>query len=238
MIKIRSFIFLSILLYFSSCFIFNPSEPVEKYQIRRGDTLSQIAKDNQISLIRLKKLNSIYNENTIRAGAFIVIPKKNFARRRASRRRKNYTENFSLKKLGERTSSLGSVSFYKKKLYWPLRSKAITSKFKPRWGRFHNGLDLSADKGTPIYSAHSGRVVYSAKARGYGNLVIIQNGDLLTLYAHNTRNLVRVSDWVSRKHKIATVGRTGNATGNHLHFETRRLVSNGKYLAFNPLKLF
>jgi murein DD-endopeptidase MepM/ murein hydrolase activator NlpD len=58
---------------------------------------------------------------------------------------------------------------------------------------------------------------------GYGRIVILQHrGDVVTVYAHNQHNLVRVGDLVRQGEYIATVGKTGRATAYHLHFEIRR----------------
>ena len=88
--------------------------------------------------------------------------------------------------------------------------------------RFHPGLDLRAREGTPVYASAAGKVTASGASGAYGNLVILDHGaDLQTLYAHNSRNLVRVGDVVRRGQPVALVGHTGNATGDHVHFEVR-----------------
>jgi murein DD-endopeptidase MepM/ murein hydrolase activator NlpD len=65
-------------------------------------------------------------------------------------------------------------------------------------------------------------VIAAGREPAYGNVVKIwHHEDLMTVYAHNERNLVRVAEWVERGQVIATVGATGRATAPHLHFETR-----------------
>jgi murein DD-endopeptidase MepM/ murein hydrolase activator NlpD len=65
-------------------------------------------------------------------------------------------------------------------------------------------------------------VLFAGEQRGYGNLVLLaHDGDLVTVYAHNSRNLVQQGERVARGAEIARVGHTGNATGPHLHFEVR-----------------
>ncbi len=109
------------------------------------------------------------------------------------------------------------------KLRWPVEGGTIFSKFGSRNGQFHEGCDISAPEGTAIYAADDGKVVYSGdRIRGYGNMIVIKHaGNLSTVYAHNRTNLVSEGDFVRRGQKIAEVGKTGNATGCHLHFEVR-----------------
>jgi len=99
----------------------------------------------------------------------------------------------------------------------------LTSRFGPRWGRMHNGVDLAAPVGTPIRAADGGRVIFSGWDGGFGNVIRIdhENG-YVTVYAHNSANLVRVGERVAQGQHIANMGSTGNSTGSHLHFEIRR----------------
>ena len=86
----------------------------------------------------------------------------------------------------------------------------------------HKGIDLPAPMHTDIYAAMDGIVVYAGKARGYGNLVTVDHGNgVSTVYGHESVTLVHEGDIVHRGEKIAEVGRAGNATGPHLHFELR-----------------
>jgi murein DD-endopeptidase MepM/ murein hydrolase activator NlpD len=86
----------------------------------------------------------------------------------------------------------------------------------------HKGVDLSAPKGSDIYAALDGEVVLSGRHKQYGNFVAVDHGNgVVTLYAHCSRNFVQEGQVVRRGQKIAEVGRTGNATGFHLHFELR-----------------
>ncbi len=110
-------------------------------------------------------------------------------------------------------------------LAWPLSGTRVLSAYGvPRGARLHKGIDLDGDRGQPVYAAEAGTVLYAgATMRGYGKTVIVDHGDgLTTLYAHNSDLLVRVGDRVDRGATIARVGRTGNASGHHCHFEVRR----------------
>ncbi|MCX7918990.1 MAG: M23 family metallopeptidase [bacterium] len=106
---------------------------------------------------------------------------------------------------------------------WPVEGEVL-SFFGERSGRIHQGIDIAAKKGTKIYAAMSGKVIYSDNELGrYGNMIIIEHKKgFSTVYAHNAKNLVRKGKQVKRGQVIALVGQTGNATGPHLHFEIRK----------------
>lgn len=116
-------------------------------------------------------------------------------------------------------------------LVWPLATDGAGlvrspygERIHPRAGdvRFHSGLDLPARGGTPVYAAAAGTVIASGPAGAYGNRVVVDHGaGLQSLYAHHSLNLVATGQRVRRGQVIALVGRTGNATGDHLHFELR-----------------
>jgi murein DD-endopeptidase MepM/ murein hydrolase activator NlpD len=87
---------------------------------------------------------------------------------------------------------------------------------------FHEGMDFMAEAGTPIRAAAAGVVVFAGFHPQYGNMIEIDHGnDLITRYAHASKLDVRVGDVVLMGAKIAEVGRSGRATGTHLHFEVR-----------------
>ena len=98
---------------------------------------------------------------------------------------------------------------------------------------FHPGLDISADKGDPVYSTADGKVVNAAAAGNYGNLVIVDHGyGIETRYGHLSAFKVKNGQAVKRGDLLGLVGATGRATGAHLHYEVR---ANGRIL--NPLQL-
>lgn len=111
-------------------------------------------------------------------------------------------------------------------------SGRISSKFGPRWGGYHKGVDIANPIGTPIAAADGGKVIFSGWKGDYGYIVIIdhENG-YHTYYAHCSKILVSKNTRVYRGQTIAKVGSTGNSTGPHLHFEVRK---NG--VPVDPLK--
>ncbi len=86
----------------------------------------------------------------------------------------------------------------------------------------HQGIDIGANEGTPIYAAMEGKVTVASEEGEYGKHIDITNGDVLTRYAHCSKLLVKEGQQVKQGDKIAEVGSTGNSTGPHLHFEIRR----------------
>jgi murein DD-endopeptidase MepM/ murein hydrolase activator NlpD len=117
---------------------------------------------------------------------------------------------------------------------WPLDQVEVTSPFGQRKHEFHEGIDLRAKKGTTVYAAHAGQVLYAGdRISGYGRMVVIRHSSgVATVYAHASRLLVHKGQWVSQGTRIAISGSTGHSTGPHLHFEVRAGVA-----AINPLEV-
>ena len=111
--------------------------------------------------------------------------------------------------------------------------------FRKRMG-FHQGLDLAAPRGTPIYATAAGSVLRAGRDGAYGNLVELDHGNgVRTVYAHLHEYHVRLGQRVRAGERIGRMGRTGRATGVHLHYEVlvdgkavdpRRFLRVGKML--------
>lgn len=101
-------------------------------------------------------------------------------------------------------------------------------------GRNHAGVDIKNGPGTNVYAAFDGKVVQSGTFSGYGKCITIQHPNgLETRYSHNSKNFVVVGDQVKAGQVIGIVGRTGRATTEHVHLETRY-----KGRAFDPSYIF
>ncbi len=117
---------------------------------------------------------------------------------------------------------------------WPLKKIRISSQFGRRKRRFHEGVDLRAGVGTPVYASSRGLVYYSGSGiSGYGRMTILKHRNgLYTIYAHNRKNLYRKGKKIEKGQLIAYSGQSGRVSGPHLHFEIRQGT-----LPLNPVKL-
>ncbi len=118
------------------------------------------------------------------------------------------------------------------KFRWPVSGFTISSRFGPRWGGVHTGLDMALATGNPVHACDEGVVVFAGWNKGgYGNLIKVdhKNG-YQTWYAHLSKIYVRNGEVVAKGETIGAVGNTGFSTGPHLHLEIR---VNG--VAKNPI---
>lgn len=122
-------------------------------------------------------------------------------------------------------AAIAAVALRAKKisLRWPLDRVYVTSHFGSRNRSFHEGIDLRAKSGTPVYASAAGTVLYADKRiSGYGRMVVVRHpGGLTTVYAHNAKLLVKRGQKVKRGQRIALSGNSGRSSGPHVHFEIR-----------------
>jgi len=188
--------------------------------VRLGDTLRRIAVRYGMTLQELLKQNPGIETARLVVGSPINVVQSSPRRQRRLLAIKPTTSGGlswpELPDFGpeepQRISSEGWI--------WPTRGM-FSSGFGWRWGRMHKGVDIANNVGTPIVAAKSGVVVFSGwHAGGYGYLVTLSHPDgSRSLYAHNSRLLVREGDEVDQGQPVAQMGSTGRSTGPHLHFE-------------------
>lgn len=124
---------------------------------------------------------------------------------------------------------------------WPVDEARMTRGYflkDPRGKRKrpHLGVDLAAPRGTPIYASHDGLVIYVGRQfKGYGRMIMIEgkNG-WASLYAHLTKSRVKEGQEIRQGDLIGDMGRTGRATGVHLHFEIRKITGPVDPLVYLP----
>lgn len=194
-----------------------PTRPKVKgvyHTVKRHQTLWRIAKTYGVDMGELAKANGIEDVDRIQAGQKIFIPGAEKVLPVAI-----HIEDLGPAGKGPVQTDLAKV---KGRFIWPVRGPILKG-FGVSKGRKHDGIDIVAPEGTPVRSIESGKVLYSGnEIRGYGNIVIIKHGPVfISVYAHNAVNLVREGDQVDKGDLIARVGRSGRATGSHLHFEVR-----------------
>jgi murein DD-endopeptidase MepM/ murein hydrolase activator NlpD len=198
-------------------------------QLVRLDTLGErLAK-----LAGFKPQDLVFGELPARGGALSALPSHDLSLGDFTRQLDSLTRQLDDRgdKLGI-LESLFTLDSAKKKLIptmLPVEGGWYSSNFgwriDPFSGQraFHEGIDVMAEQGTTVRAAAGGVVVFSDFHPQYGNMIEIDHGnDLVSRYAHASRRLVKVGDVVLRGVKIAEVGRTGRATGTHLHFEVRQ----------------
>jgi murein DD-endopeptidase MepM/ murein hydrolase activator NlpD len=178
------------------------------YVVKRGETLFAIARRHGITAQELQQLNRIDDPSQLEIGDRLLLPRG--------------------------VPHAPQSATVKSPYIWPLAGFTVTSAFGERGGR-HKGMDLHAKKGTPIRAIAPGTVYFSGRKTGYGKVVIVQHANnVRSLYAHNKKNKVKAGDRVTRGQTIATVGKSGNASGYHLHFEYVRAGRQLDPRAFLP----
>ncbi len=233
----------------SACSFFKPprTQKFIQYPVEPGDTLGGISQRFAVDLDDLADLNDIDDPKSLQIGRLLYVPYngQSLDKTRQSHSQQSASSSKPTSSKGwnpntHKTLNLGRAEREVGRLAWPTGKKGyMSSRFGRRWFSFHEGIDVAAPSGTPIYAAHSGTVVYSgAGLRGYGNLVVVRGETLLTVYAHNRRNRARKGERVRKGEHIADVGQSGKATGPHLHFEVRVRDKSGKNVAVDPLSFF
>ncbi len=229
---IRCLLILALLLLLGGC----AGKLGSYHTVKKGETLYSISRDYDVPVQKIAQVNALRNPDVIYPGERLYIPGVRKAGATAST-----ASVASVKPASSSSGSKGHMAISgalppptkSRPFAWPARG-LVVSRFGVRHGRMHNGIDIAADEGKPVYAARSGKVIFvSDYQKGYGRLILIQHDETyITVYAHNSKNLVRLGDKVKQGQTIALIGRTGNATGPHLHFEIRQ---NRKPI--DPLKL-
>ena len=197
------------------------------HEIRPGETLYRVARAYGVSVEDLRAENGISDPAQLATGSLLFVPRAErtveevaaaAAQAKIEARPPRRAQPSQIPRAGSGTLDPAA---HGEPLAWPLRG-VLVSAFGMRDREQHEGIDLAAPEGTPVLAAAAGKVLFVGEQRGYGKIVLVgHEGGLVTIYAHNADNLVELGQPVSRGQRIARVGRSGNATGPHLHFEVR-----------------
>ena len=190
--------------------------------VRAGETLSRIAVRYGVTRKALIDANKLARPEQLRVGQRVVLANGDVLLVRAGPRR--VPTRFYMAEPGFDNPSI--------EFAWPVEGQVISAFGRRRKG-WHAGMDIKAEIGAPILAAATGTVISSGQERAYGRVIRVEHeGGFVTVYAHNLENLVEVGDRISAGTIIGTVGRSGRATGPHLHFEIRH-----EGMVYNPLHL-
>jgi len=184
-----------------------------QYTVKKGDTLSSVAKKYGGDKGEIMVFNNLDSEN-LKVGEIIVIPDGDTTIPVSN---KNIINEPGVKKT---TVSQGTRPNYVGYYSWP-----VSGGRKSQGIHGSNGIDIAAPSGTSILAAAEGTVILAREGGyngGYGNYMVIKHlNGTQTLYAHALYLSVEVGQTVSKGQVIGAVGLTGRSTGNHLHFEVR-----------------
>jgi murein DD-endopeptidase MepM/ murein hydrolase activator NlpD len=188
------------------------------HTVARGETLYHIAQQYGVSTSSLIAANQLTDARQLYPGQVLSIPGHGFAES-------------SLAGIPD----IWSVPRAERQFAWPILSGVVSSPFGIRHGVMHDGVDIAAPTGTPVHTADRGHVIFAGRLHGYGNVVIVQHSsNYVTVYGHNSRNLVREGQTVERGQEIAELGSSGRASGPNLHFEVRYNNHPQNPLAYLP----
>lgn len=207
------------------------------HRVRKGEDLLWVAKSYGVELQDMAELNNIQDiHRPLTPGEKLYVPPKRYHQYKKlpfeGKLSAFMQRSFKSRRAKKRVDKIYTDP---NRFVWPVRGTVLSS-FGIRHGRRHDGVDIRARLGTPIKAADEGRVVFAGSMRGYGNLILLRHSDnFFTAYAHSQRNLVKEKDRVKRGAVIAKVGRTGRATGPHLHFEVREGDKARNPLFFLPV---
>ncbi len=239
-----------LILFFYSC-----AKPYGVYyKAKKGETLYSISVKYKINYDELKDANSIEDEAAIKEGEDVFLPgikaideaSENVASAETSKKPAKVSKQLppkeesknafakthpSKKKKGEKYNGEKTLLFD-----WPANG-IVNSPFGVRDGVMHEGIDIKLEIGSPVSAAADGKVIFSGSHGGYGNVVIIQHkNNYFTIYSHNDALVVREGQMVKKGEKIALSGKTGKASGPHLHFEIRKDSKPADPLDYLPKK--
>lgn len=187
------------------------------HKVEKGQTVWRLSRAYGVDLDTIARVNRLGDSLEIKAGAYLFIPgaEKTIKVRPYPA---PLADDPASPDAAEKKQNDSALSFR-----WPVEGR-LSSTFGLRNGRRHEGIDITAPEGTEIRAAADGVVTFSGWGPGeYGKTVIITHRDgYTTLYGHNSFNIVSEGTAVTAGQVIGRVGRTGNATGYHLHFEIRK----------------
>jgi len=181
------------------------------HKVRKGETISSIARRYRISEEELMRINHLKSKK-LTAGKHIKIPVA-MKEPKEEEKKTSFSERSLEHVPEERQTEPTEIKVLKKSIPMPVEGKVVKSS---------RGVDILTNCGEPIKSVDDGKVIYSGgDLQAYGNMVIVEHKDFISLYAYNSKNMVKRGDTVSKGQEIASVGKKNNSDECVLHFELR-----------------
>ncbi len=189
------------------------------YKVKKGGRLEHVAKSLGISQRELERLNPQLKDKWLQKGTVVKVPaeeKKQAVRpveQPLEETRQENTPKSAMDILQEKRQEDLEVKISKNSLPLPVEGKVSKS------GR---GINISTECGKQVKAVDDGRVIYSGgDLRAYGNMVIVDHGGFISIYAYNEKNLVKRGEVVSKEQQIALVGKKNEGEECLLYFELR-----------------
>ena len=191
------------------------------YQVRRGDTLSEIAQRYGMNYRVLARYNGIRHPYTIHPGQKLYLRDRGRSSTGRSTSKRKASAKATKKKSATRSAKKAKPAVSKEAWIWPTSGQVI-ARYRTS-GQVNKGINIAGQSGQSVKAARSGEVVYAGDGlKSYGLLVIIKHDDqFLSAYAYNRRAHVKEGDKVKKGQKIAQMGAKQGARAQ-LHFEIRR----------------
>ncbi|WP_333784754.1 LysM peptidoglycan-binding domain-containing protein [Thermocrinis sp.] len=192
------------------------TENYQTYVVKKTARLEHVAKKLGLSERELERLNPELKDKWLKKGTVVKIPVKNNIHATASEEK--VRQPISPQKMEEReqhkeTENLMDVKILKNSLPLPVEGEITKN---------NRGVKIIAECGTPVKAVEEGKVIYSGgDLQAYGNMIILDHGEFISLYANNQKNLVKRGEQVSKNQQIALVGRKNNSENCALYFELR-----------------
>lgn len=202
--------------------------PNDVHVVEEGETLFRIGRRYGVSVEAIQRANRLVGAS-IRAGQELVIPGREIAAMPPEPIAAPAVEPEARDPLARPAPPVAGACGdairspeASREWIWPVDGVVVTE-FGRTEGAMHEGIDIAAPIGTPIWAAKKGRVVFAGERGAYGRIVIVEHeAGQATLYGHNAKNCVAEGGSVDQGEVVALVGETGETASPKVHFEVRK----------------
>ncbi len=192
--------------------------------VKKGDTVEKLAKRYKVDPQLIVDANYLFKPFNLEVGSEVIVPGATIPKPSAP-------STPAVPSTSTRFAGSGEVIEGRGRFIWPTSVRMVSQGYH----RYHLAIDIPRPKNGPVYAIDSGRVIRAGWwPVGYGIAVQVDHGDgYVSSYCHLSRVAVSVGDQVEQGHVIGTMGATGRAFGQHVHFMIQK---NGSFL--NPMSFY